>query len=84
MSTPTNYQELVGFVLDFINILIPTFFGIFFLYFIWKIVDSWIISAADETKRTEGKKYAVVAVLMFVLMVSTWGIVNMLKTTFFG
>ncbi|MCA9362754.1 hypothetical protein KC851_00315 [Candidatus Kaiserbacteria bacterium] len=84
MPTPTTYGELVEFVLDLINIIIPTLLVVIFVYFIWKMVDAWVLHAGDETKRTEGRSYAVVAVIIFVVMVSVWGIVAMLKQSIFG
>lgn len=81
---PTNYRDLVLLIIDFINILIPTLFAFLFLYFIWKMVDSWIIGAGDQTKRDAGKQYALAAVVAFVLMVSAWGIVTLIKESLFG
>lgn len=82
--TPTTYSGLVAHIIDIINIIIPVLFGTLFVYFIWKVIDAWIINAGDEKKRGEGKQYATVAVIVFVVMVSVWGIVNMLKQSLFG
>jgi uncharacterized membrane protein len=84
MTTPTTYQEVVELVINFINILIPALFAVVFIFFIWKVIDSWIIHAGDEVKRTEGRKYAISAVIAFVVMVSAWGIVAMIKQSLFG
>lgn len=84
MKTPTSFEELVKFVVDFIGILIPAIFGLVFLYVVWKIIDAWIIHAGDDKKLEEGKRLVTVAVLVFVLMVSTWGIVALIKNTIFG
>lgn len=84
METPTTFKGLVGLIIDFINILIPVLFGLLFLYVMWKIVDAWIINAGNETKREEGKQMAVVAVVVFVLMISAWGIVALIKQSIFG
>lgn len=84
MQTPTTFKGLVGVIIDFINILIPVLFGLLFLYIIWKIVDAWIINAGNETKREEGKQMAVIAVVVFVVMVSAWGIVALIKQSIFG
>jgi hypothetical protein len=84
MPTPTTFAELVLFVINFINILIPTLFGVLFVYVMWKIVDAWVIHAGDEKKRTEGRRLVTVAILVFVLMVSTWGIIAFIKSSIFG
>ncbi len=83
-TTPTTYAGLVGFIVDIINIIIPTIFALLFAYFIWKMIDAWVIHGGDEKKHEEGKQYATAAVFMFVLMVSAWGIVALLKSSFFG
>ena len=84
MPTPTTFSELVNVILGIVNIVIPAIFAVLFLFLVWKVFDSWVINAADSTKREEGKKYAVTAVLVFVLMISAWGIVTMLRQSLFG
>jgi hypothetical protein len=84
MNTPTTFKGLVGLIIDFINILIPTVFAILFVYIIWKIVDAWVLNAGNEEMREEGKRLVLTAVLVFVLMVTTWGIVAMIKQSLFS
>lgn len=84
MRTPTTFSGLVDFIVNIINILIPAIFGIVFLYLVFKIIDAWIIHAGDEKKLEEGKRLMTTAVIVFVLMVSTWGIVTLLKNSLFG
>lgn len=84
METPTDFRSLVVFIIDFINIIIPTLFGLLFVYIVWKIVDAWVINAGDERKREEGKKLVTVAILVFVLMVSAWGVVALIRQSVFG
>ncbi len=83
-SPPTTFKGLVKFFVDFINILVPAIFGLVFLYLVWKIIDAWIIHADDPKKVDEGKKFATTAVFVFVIMVSVWGIVNLIKQSIFG
>lgn len=83
-STPTTYTELVTEIIDIINYLIPAIFALAFLYFVWKIIDSWVLGAGDQNKIEEGKKYATAAVIAFVIMVSAWGIVWLIRQSLFG
>ena len=82
--TPTTFGGLVDFILGIINIIIPSFLALFFLFLVWKIFDAWVINAADEKKREEGKRIALVATLVFVLIIITWGIVAMIRQSIFG
>ncbi len=84
MATPTTFGGLVDFILGIINMIIPAFLGIIFLVLVWKIFDAWVINAADEKKREEGKRIALVATLVFVLIIITWGVVAMLRQSVFG
>lgn len=84
MRTPTTFSGLVDFIVNIINILIPAIFGVVFVYLVFKIIDAWIIHAGDEKKLEEGKRLMTTAVIVFVLMVSTWGIVAILKNSLFG
>ena len=84
MQTPTTFKGLVGFIIDFINILIPTLFGLLFVYIVWKIIDAWVLHAGNEEKREEGKRLVLAAVLLLVLMVTAWGLVALIKQSLFG
>lgn len=83
-TTPKNFNEVVTFVVDFINILITVLFALLFLFVVYKIIDAWVINGGDEKKVEEGKKQVTVAVIVFVVMVSTWGIVALIKNSIFG
>lgn len=64
-------------VITFINnVLIPLVFAIALLFFIWGMFKLFIYKNAEEAE--EGKKLALYAVIGFVLMVSIWGIVNLI------
>jgi len=81
-QTPTTYSGLINVVIDFINILIPAMFALLFVYFIWKMFDSWVLHAGDPNKVQEGKTFALTAVIVMVVAVSVWGIVAIIRTSF--
>lgn len=84
-STPTTFKGLVNVFLQFFAfILIPFILGIIFLFFVWKVIDSWVINAGDENKRSEGKAYVLAAIAMMVLIFSFWGIINILSRSLFA
>ena len=84
METPTTYSGLVAFIIDFINILIPAIFALIFAYTVWKVVDAWILHAGEPAKVAEGRVFAVTAVLVLVVMLSFWGIIAIIRTSFLG
>jgi uncharacterized membrane-anchored protein len=83
-AQPTTYEGLVNEVVGIINILIPALFGFLSIYFAWKMIDAWVLNAADSQSRDRGRQYLVAAVISFVVMISTWGIVALVRQSFFG
>lgn len=72
-----------GNIIEFINrILVPFVFAIAFLVFIWGVFQTFILGGGDEEKQSKGKQLMMYAIVGFVLMVSIWGIVNLVAGGF--
>lgn len=72
-------SDFIGNIIGFINsTLVPLVFAIAFLIFLWGVFKYFILGGADEGKREEGRQLMLYAIIGFVLMVSIWGIVNLL------
>ena len=73
-------NEFFGNIVVFINdVLVPLVFAIAFLVFIWGVFQYFILGAGDETKRDNGKQLMLYGIIGFVVMVSVWGIVNVVS-----
>ena len=71
--------SVVNELLQFIDsTLVPLIFAIAFIVFIWGVFRYFIAGAADEEKRKEGKSFIFWGLIGFVVMISLWGIVNLL------
>lgn len=81
---PTTFADLVNSIIGTINLIIPLLFGVLFLYLVWRVFESWVLRADDEGARTAGRQYAISAMIVFVLMISAWGIVKLLQSSLFG
>jgi len=74
---------------DFVNLLIcyisrfiiPLLFGVAILVFIWGVVQ-FIAHADNEEKRTQGRNFMVYGIISLFVMVTIWGLVNVLSNTF--
>ncbi len=70
--------ELVSTTVGFINsYLVPLVFGLAFFLFLWGMFKYFFLSYASEEGRENGKNLMLWAVVAFVMMISIWGIVNM-------
>lgn len=75
------FTRIMGFI-D--NILIPLLFTLALLFFLYGMFKYFILGGASDDERAKGKQLIIWAIIGFVLMVSIWGIVNMIAGGLFG
>lgn len=74
-----SIQELIAGLTVFISdVLLPLLFGIALLFFVWNTVKFFIIDAGQDDAKDNAKRLALYGIGAFVLLVSLWGIVNVL------
>lgn len=64
------------------GVLVPLVFAIAFIVFIWGIFQYLILGGHDDEVREKGKQLMLFGLIGFFLMVSVWGLVNILVGTF--
>ncbi len=76
-------DDFIGNIAKFINdVLVPVVFALAFLMFLWGVFKFFFWGGGDATKRAEGQQLMLWAVIGFLLMVSIWGVVNLLSKGF--
>ncbi len=84
IAEPKNFKSLVNLFIGIIDQLIILVFALTFLAFMWGIIKGWIIHGGDAEGVESGKKVVFVGIIVLVIMVSVWGILNLLKSSIFG
>jgi hypothetical protein len=70
-------------IIDIINqILVPVIIAISFIVFLWGIYKYFIAGAANESEKGEGRTFALWGIIGFVIIISVWGLVNLVLNTF--
>jgi len=64
------------------NVLVPVLFAIAFIVFLYGIASSYIFSRGDEEAVKKGHKFLLWGIIGFVVMISIWGLVNVVANTF--
>ncbi len=78
-----SVQDLGALLMGIINdVLVPLVFAIAFIVFIWGVFVYFIQGGSDEEKRTQGQQLMLYGIIGFFVMVSVWGLVNILTGTF--
>jgi Mg2+/citrate symporter len=79
----TEVDNFLDKIVKFMNnTLIPLIFAVAFLMFVWGMFKTFILGGSDEGKQEEGKQLMMYAIAGFVIMISFWGIVNLVANGF--
>jgi membrane protease YdiL (CAAX protease family) len=78
----TNFDGLVGVLSSIIGQVIVLIAALALLVFFWGIF-KFISNAGDATKIEEGRRFMLWGIIGFFVMMSVWGIVQVVYNTFF-
>lgn len=82
LAAVNNLSDVGTFIINVINnILVPVIFAIAFIVFVWGAFKTFIIGANSEDVKEEGKNLMLWGLIGFFVMVSVWGLVNILTGT---
>ncbi len=74
-----NISDVGQFIISTINgVFVPVLFSTAFIVFIWGAFTVFILGANDEAQKGKGKKLMLYGLIGFFVMVSVWGLVNIL------
>jgi hypothetical protein len=77
-----NLADLGQFIINVINnILVPVLFAVAFIVFLWGVFKTFILGASDEEAKEAGKNLMLWGLIGFFVMISIWGLVNILTNT---
>ena len=78
-----NFQGVLGYFTCIINdSVIPFLFALAIVMFIWGAVKFFIINSDEEAKREQGKQFMIWGIIALAIMLSVWGLVGILTSTF--
>ncbi len=78
----TNLSGVATLIIDTINnILVPVIFAVAFIVFLWGAFKTFIAGATSTEVKEEGKNLMLWGLIGFFVMLSIWGLVNILTGT---
>jgi NADH:ubiquinone oxidoreductase subunit 2 (subunit N) len=77
-----NISDVGTFIINTINnIIVPVLFAIAFIVFIYGVFKTFILGAGNDEAKEQGKSLMLWGLIGFFVMVSVWGLVNILTGT---
>jgi hypothetical protein len=74
---------VAGTILFIINdVLVPVLFAVAFIVFLYGVAKAYIFSGGDQAAIEQGHKLILWGLIAFVVMISLWGLVNVVSNTF--
>lgn len=80
-AVATDFRTLVDFLIGLIQIVIPLLIAIALIVFFWGII-RYIFAAGSEEVKISGRETMLWGVIALFLMVSVWGILKIIASTF--
>jgi phosphatidylglycerophosphatase A len=81
-GSSSTLTDIIYFMINLINQAVVLVLALALLFFFWGVA-KFILNADNDEKRTEGKKVMIWGIIALFVMVSVWGLVNILANTFF-
>ncbi len=75
-------RDLIYVLAGYLNDALGLLMGFAVLMFVWFIIKYFIIQS-DDTKRAEAAKYLMWSLIGFFVILSLWGIINILVSSFY-
>ncbi|MBU6214930.1 hypothetical protein KGM48_03810 [Patescibacteria group bacterium] len=78
----SNISDVGSLIINTINnIFVPVLFAVAFIVFLWGAFNTFILGANSEDVKEKGKSLMLWGLIGFFVMVSVWGLVNILTGT---
>jgi hypothetical protein len=82
LATNPKIQDVFNYMSCILNLsVVPLIFSLALVYFIYGVMQ-YVLNDADESKKAKGKQFMVWGIVALTVMVTVWGLVNLLGNTF--
>lgn len=72
----------MSYIINFINAdLVPFVFAVAFAMFLFGVFQFYFLKGADAKSRQEGRGFIIGSIIAFAIMLSVWGLVNIVRGT---
>src|SRR3990167_8850432 len=82
LAAVNSLSDAGSFIINIINnVIVPVLFAVAFVVFLWGAFNTFILGANSEEVKEKGKNLMLWGLIGFFVMVSIWGLVNIITGT---
>lgn len=79
----SDVEDLITTITDIIGMIVPLLLAIGLVVFMWGLI-TYLMKAGDEEGQKGARSLMIYGIIILFVMVSVWGLVNILAGTFGG
>ena len=76
-----NIESIIVVMRNIVGAALPVVIALAVILFFWGLA-MFILHSGDETKRSEGRQIMIWGIITLFVMISVWGLVAVIATTF--
>lgn len=80
----STFADVMAVLISIADGLMALVVGIIVVVFLWRILTAWFMGAGDPKEVERGRQSALAGIIVLVFVFGLWGIVLIIRTTFFG
>lgn len=80
VAVAKKYSDSIVLLIN--QVFVPVLFAVAFLVFLYGVYKYFILGAAEEKSREEGRQFVLWGLIGFAAILSVWGLVNVILNTF--
>lgn len=79
-ATSMKLSDLIGKIIGYLNLALELMMGLAVVFFVWNVIHYYI--QPGSIKKSEAGQYVMWSLIGFFIILSLWGLVNILISTF--
>lgn len=80
----STFADVVAVIIQIADGLMALVVGIIVVVLLWRILTAWFMGGGDPKEVERGRQSALAGIIVLVFVFGLWGIVFIIRTTFFG
>jgi hypothetical protein len=84
IKNDSTFAEVLNVFIALFDNIITLLVVLIFFFVLWRVFTTWFLHGDDPKEIERGRQSVFIGLLVLVLVIGLWGVVAIVRTTFFG